>query len=204
MVLNLIALIRTLTLFVMKTKTIKSSRPSPQRKVVTKSSKENLEEIFEDLLKDIYWAEKHLTKALPKMSKASFNEDLKAAFDNHLEVTEHQVKRIEQCFELLDKKASAKKCPAMEGLVKEGEEVIEELSEGHARDAGLIAAAQKIEHYEISAYGTLRTMAKVLGKAQCAELLEETKDEEAEADQQLNDLAERINQMACEVGEEVE
>ena len=171
MVLNLIALIRTLTLFVMKTKTIKSRRPSPQRKVTTKSSKENLEEIFEDLLKDIYWAEKHLTKALPKMSKASFNEDLKAAFDNHLEVTEHQVKRIEQCFELLDKKASAKKCPAMEGLVKEGEEVIEELSEGHARDAGLIAAAQKIEHYEISAYGTLRTMAKVLGKTQCADYL---------------------------------
>lgn len=104
----------------MKTKTIKTRRPSPQRKVTTKSSKENLESIFEDLLKDIYWAEKHLTKALPKMSKASFNEDLKAAFDNHLEVTEHQVKRIEQCFELLDKKALAKKCPAMEGLVKEG------------------------------------------------------------------------------------
>ena len=188
----------------MKTKTIKTRTPSPQRKVTIKSSKENLEGIFEDLLKDIYWAEKHLTKALPKMSKASFNEDLKAVFDNHLEVTEHQVKRIEQCFELLDQKASAKKCPAMEGLVKEGEEVIEELGEGHARDAGLIAAAQKIEHYEISAYGTLRTMAKVLGKAQCADLLEETKDEEAEADQQLGDLADRINQLACEVEEKEE
>jgi ferritin-like metal-binding protein YciE len=188
----------------MKTKTARTGRISPQRKTPLKSSKEHLEDIFEDLLKDIYWAEKHLTKALPKMSRASFNEDLKAAFDHHLEVTEQQVKRIEQCFELIDKKAIAKKCPGMEGLVKEGEEIIEELGDGHARDAGLIAAAQKIEHYEISAYGTLMTMAKVLGKAQCAQLLEETKDEEAEADQQLNDLAERINQMACEVGEEVE
>ena len=186
----------------MKTKTIKTRRLSPQRKVAIKSSKDNLEDIFEDLLKDIFWAEKHLTKALPRMSKASFNEDLKSAFDSHLEVTEHQVKRLEQCFELLDKKAVGKKCVAMEGLVKEGEEVITDLSEGHARDAGLIAAAQKIEHYEISAYGTLRTMAKVLGKAQCAELLEETKDEEAEADQLLNDLSERINKMAIEGQEE--
>lgn len=186
----------------MKTKTIKTRRLSPQRKVAIKSSKDNLEDIFEDLLKDIYWAEKHLTKALPRMSRASFNEDLKSAFDSHLEVTEHQVKRLEQCFELLDKKAVAKKCVAMDGLVKEGEEVIADLSEGHARDAALIAAAQKIEHYEISAYGTLRTMAKVLGKAQCAELLEETKDEEAEADQLLNDLSERINKMAIEGQEE--
>jgi ferritin-like metal-binding protein YciE len=112
------------------------------------------------------------------------------------------VKRLEQCFELLAKKAVGKKCLGMEGLVKEGEEVISELSEGHARDAGLIAAAQKIEHYEISAYGTLRTMAKVLGKAQCSQLLEETKDEEAEADQLLNDLSERINKMASEMQEE--
>lgn len=186
----------------MKTKTSKTRRLSPQRKTTIKSSKDNLEDIFEDLLKDIYWAEKHLTKALPRMSRASFNEDLKAAFDSHLEITEQQVKRLEQCFELIEKKAIAKKCVGMEGLVKEGEEVINELNQGHARDAGLIAAAQKIEHYEISAYGTLRTMAKVLGKAQCAELLEETKDEEAEADQLLNDLAERINKMACEMQEE--
>ena len=173
-------------------------------KVSTKSSKENLEDIFEDLLKDIYWAEKHLTKALPRMSKAAFDEELKAAFESHLEVTEQQVKRVEQCFELLDKKAVAKKCPGMEGLVKEGEELISELDEGLARDAGLIAAAQKIEHYEISAYGTLRTIAKVLGKAQCVELLEHTKDEEAEADERLTDLAERINQMACAAGSEEE
>ena len=186
----------------MKTKTAKTRRLSPQRNVATKSSKESLEDTFEDLLKDIYWAEKHLTKALPRMSKASFNEDLKNAFTSHLEVTEQQVKRLERCFELLDKKAVGKKCVGMEGLVKEGEEVISDISEGHARDAGLIAAAQKIEHYEISAYGTLRTMAKVLGKAQCAELLEDTKDEEAEADQLLNDLSEQINKLACEVQEQ--
>jgi len=185
----------------MKTKTQKTKTPN-HRKASIRSSKETLEDIFEDLLKDIYWAEKHLTKALPKMAKAAFNEDLRSAFDSHLEETEQQVKRIEQCFELLDKKAVAKKCDAMEGLIKEGEGVIEELSEGHARDAGLIAAAQKVEHYEISAYGTLRTMATVLGKAQCAELLAETKDEEAHADKHLTELSEKINQMACEVEEE--
>ena len=186
----------------MKTKTAKTRRLSPQRKVTIKSSKDSLEDTFEDLLKDIYWAEKHLTKALPRMSRASFNEDLKSAFNSHLEITQQQVNRLEKCFELLDKKAVGKKCVGMEGLVKEGEEVIGDMSEGHARDAGLIAAAQKIEHYEISAYGTLRTMAKVLGKAQCAELLEQTKDEEAEADQLLNDLSERINKMAIEGQEE--
>jgi ferritin-like metal-binding protein YciE len=187
----------------MKTKTQKTRIPSSPKKASIRSSKDTLEDIFEDLLKDIYWAEKHLTKALPKMAKASFNEDLKDAFESHLEQTEQQVTRIEQCFELLDKKAVAKKCPAMEGLIQEGEDVIEDLTEGHARDAGLIAAAQKVEHYEISAYGTLRTMATVLGKAQCAELLEETKDEEANADRKLTELSEKINQLACEV-EEVE
>lgn len=186
----------------MKTKTQKTKTTASHGKKSIKSSKETLEDIFEDLLKDIYWAEKHLTKALPKMSKAAFNQELKDAFDSHLEQTELQVKRIEQCFELLEKKAVAKKCEAMDGLVKEGEEVIEDHDEGHARDAGLIAAAQKVEHYEISAYGTLRTMATVLGKSQCAELLEATKDEEAETDVKLTELSEKINQMACELEEE--
>jgi ferritin-like metal-binding protein YciE len=186
----------------MKTKA-QNTKPAPLHvKKSIKSSKETLEDIFEDLLKDIYWAEKHLTKALPKMSKAAFNQELKDAFDSHLEQTQLQVGRIEQCFEILEKKAVAKKCPAMEGLIKEGEQVIEDNDEGHARDAGLIAAAQKVEHYEISAYGTLRTMATVLGKAQCAELLEETKDEEAETDEKLTVLSEKINQMACELEEE--
>lgn len=186
----------------MKTKTPKSNNATSQGKKSIKSSKENLEDIFEDLLKDIYWAEKHLTKALPKLAKAAFNEDLKTAFESHLVQTEQQIGRLEECFKLLEKKAVAKKCDAMEGLVKEGEEVIEDHDEGHARDAALIAAAQKVEHYEISAYGTLRTMATVLGKAQCAQLLEETKDEEAETDVKLTELAVKINQLASELQEE--
>ncbi len=168
----------------------------------TRSSKETLEDIFEDTLKDIYWAEKHLAKALGKLSKAAYNEELKDAFDTHLEETEAQIGKVEKCFELLGKKAVAKKCEAMEGLIKEGEEQIEEHEEGHARDAALIGAAQKVEHYEISAYGTLRTMANVLGMTQCAEILEEIKDEEAETDVKLTELAEKINQLACEVDEE--
>jgi len=175
---------------------------APARKKAIKSSKENLEDIFEDQLRDIYWAEKHLTKALPKMARAAFNDELKDAFNAHLEETRGQVARLEKCFELLEKKAVAKKCEAMEGLVEEGEEAIEEYDEGHARDAALIAAGQKVEHYEISAYGTLRTMATVLGKTQCAQLLEETKDEEAQADAKLTKLAEKINHLAAELQEE--
>lgn len=167
-----------------------------------KSSKESLEDIFQDTLKDIYWAEKHLTKALTKLSKAAYNEELKEAFENHLEETEMQINKLEKCFDLLDLKAVAKKCEAMEGLIKEGEQQIEEHEEGHARDAALIAAAQKVEHYEISAYGTLRTMANVLGMTQCAEIFEEIKDEEAQTDVKLTELAEKINMQACEVDEE--
>lgn len=186
----------------MKTKTQKTATHGSDAKKSIKSSKESLEDIFEELLKDIYWAEKHLLKALPKMAKAAFNEDLGQAFETHYEQTERQVGRVEECFQLMDKKATAKKCEAMEGLIQEGEEAIENHDEGHARDAALIAAAQKIEHYEISAYGTLRTMATVLGKAQCAQLLEETKDEEAETDVLLTELSTRINRMASELQEE--
>lgn len=183
-------------------KTTSQNSKATSKKKAIKSSKETLEDIFEDMLKDIYWAEKHLIKAIPKMAKAAYNDELKEAFQLHLEETENQVGRLEKCFELIDKKASAKKCEAMEGLIAEGEETIEDHDSGHARDAALIAAAQKIEHYEISAYGTLRTMATVLGKAQCAELLEETKDEEAETDVKLTELAEKINQLAAELQEE--
>lgn len=186
----------------MKTKTQRTKAGASHSSKVSKSSKETLEDIFEDLLKDIYWAEKHLTKALPKMSKAAYNQDLKMAIDSHLDQTQLQVTRIEQCFELLDLKPLAKKCEAMEGLIKEGESAIEDYDGGNARDAAIIAAAQKVEHYEISAYGTLRTMAKVLGKTQCAQLLEETKDEEAETDAKLTELSTKINQMACELEEE--
>lgn len=191
-------LMRTTT----KSKAAVSLKRAPARKKEIKSSKENLEDIFEDQLRDIYWAEKHLIKALPKMARAAFNDELRDAFNTHLDETRMQVTRLEKCFELLEKKAIAKKCEAMEGLVEEGEEAIEEYDDGHARDAALIAAAQKVEHYEISAYGTLRTMANVLGKIQCAQLLEETKDEEAQTDLKLTKLAGKINQLAAELEEE--
>lgn len=190
----------------MKTKTqsarTNSSHAKSTARKSTRTSKESLEKVFEDTLKDIYWAEKHLTKALAKLSKAAYNEELKDAFDTHLEETERQITKLEKCFELLGQKAVGKKCEAMEGLIKEGEEQIEEYEEGHARDAALIGAAQKVEHYEISAYGTLRTMANVLGMSQCSEILEEIKDEEAETDVKLTELAEKINHLACEIDEE--
>jgi ferritin-like metal-binding protein YciE len=169
-----------------------SSKPS-------KSSKETLEDILEAMLKDTYWAEKHLAKALPKLAKAAHSEELREAIENHLEETKLQIDRLEKCFEILELKPVGKKCEAMAGLVDEGSEAIEEHEKGHARDAAIIAAAQKVEHYEISAYGTMRTMANVLGKIQCAELFEESKDEEAQTDIKLTELAERINQLAAEI-----
>lgn len=183
----------------METKTRKKTAP---RKTSMKSSKDTLTDIFEDLLKDIYWAEKHLVKALPKMAKAAHNDELKQAFENHLEETKSQVTKVERCFSNIDKKATAKKCEAMEGLVKEGAEAIEEYSKGHARDAALIAAAQKVEHYEISSYGTLRTMANVLGMDECVEILSEIEQEESETDDKLTELSENINQLAADFDEE--
>ncbi len=157
---------------------------------------EDLGVIFEDLLKDIYWAEKHLTKALPKLAKAALGENLKAGFEKHLEETKIQVTRLEQVFEMLGKKAQAKKCEAMEGLVKEGEEAIEEYEEGFARDAALIVAAQKVEHYEIATYGSLRTHASLLGFDEAAAIFEETLNEEKNTDVTLTQLAETINEWA--------
>jgi ferritin-like metal-binding protein YciE len=180
-----------------KKTTAKAARPASRiTKSTSKSSKESLEDIFEDMLKDIYWAENHLSKALPKMAKAAYNEDLKEAFEGHLKETKNQISRLEQCFSLLGMKAQGKKCAAMQGLVEEGQEAIDDHEASHARDAALIGAAQKVEHYEISSYGTLRTMATVLGKVQCAELLEATKDEEAATDEKLTRLSEKINKLA--------
>jgi ferritin-like metal-binding protein YciE len=155
-----------------------------------KSEETMLKELFVEELKDIYWAEKHLTKALPKMKKAATSEELANAFDEHLAVTQEQVGRVEQVFELLDMTPRAKKCEAMDGLVKEAQEVIEELPKGSAViDAGLIIAAQKVEHYEIAAYGSLVQLAKTMGENEIADLLQQTLDEEKEADQLLTELA---------------
>lgn len=146
--------------------------------------------LFVDELKDIYWAEKHLVKALPKMQKAATTEELKNAFADHLEVTKGQVGRLEQVFELLEMKAQAKKCEAMEGLVQEAQELIEEEEKSVVLDAGLIIAAQKVEHYEIAAYGSLRTLANHMGHTDVAELLEQTLAEEKETDELLTQIAE--------------
>lgn len=165
---------------------------------------EGLKKIFEEELKDIYWAEKHLTKALPKMVKAAESEELIAAFEDHLEVTQEQVVRLEQVFEICNIKAQAKKCDAMEGLVEEAQSLIQEMDAGVVRDSGLIIAAQKVEHYEIASYGSLRTLAQVLGYDEAAELLQETLDEEGETDKLLTTISETVNQLAMEEGEGVE
>ena len=165
-----------------------------------------LQKLFEDALKDIYWAEKHLTKALPKMQKAATTEELKNAIEEHTTQTEEHVARLEQVFELLGKKAQAKKCDGMEGLVKEGESVVEETEEGSmARDAGIIMAAQKVEHYEISTYGTLVQMATTMGFDKGAEILNQTLEEEKETDELLTEIAENnINWEAQLEGENSE
>ena len=155
-----------------------------------KSEETMLRELFVDELKDIYWAEKHLTKALPKMQKAATSPDLATSFAEHLQVTQNQIERVEQVFELLDMPARAKKCEAMSGLVKEAQELMEELPKGTAvRDAGLIIAGQKVEHYEIAAYGSLVQLAKTMGENDIADILQQTLDEEKEADQMLTELA---------------
>ena len=164
-----------------------------------KSSKETLDDIFDDLLKDIYWAEKHLAmKVLPKLAKASFSEDLRHTFERHLKETKVQINRIEECFDFVDGKAVSRKCEVMKGLAKCCFEVLEKHGVGPVRDTLLIATAQKIEHYEISAYGTLQTMATVLRKTECARLLEGTKNEEEATNTRLTELSIRINQLATE------
>lgn len=168
------------------------------------SSKGNmLEEFFIDQLKDIYWAEKHLLKALPKMQKASTTSELQAAFEDHKKVTEEQVTRLEEAFQMMGKKAQGKKCDAMEGLIKESESIIEETEKGSmTRDVALIVAAQKVEHYEIASYGGLVQLAKTMGKDDVAELLQMTLDEEKETDLLLTEIAE--NNINWEAEQEAE
>ena len=166
------------------------------------SIKENdsrLEKFFYDELKDIYWAEKHLVKTLPKMQKAASSVVLKNAFTDHLVMTKEQVTRLEQVFEKLGKKPQAKKCDAMEGITKEGESIIEDTDAGTStRDVGLILAGQKVEHYEIATYGGLAQLAKTLGYKEIVGLLETTLAEEKATDQNLSKLAENtINQSAA-------
>lgn len=159
----------------------------------------NLEDLFIDVLKDTYDAEHQITKALPKMAKAAQNPELKAAFEEHLAQTENHIKRLEQAFEAAGKKATRKSCVGMKGLIEEGAEMMKEDAEPEVMDAGLIAAAQKVEHYEMAAYGTARTYADMLGNKKAAQLLEQTLDEEKMTDKKLTQLAERkVNLQAAE------
>lgn len=171
------------------TKTTASATSAKGKVKAKPSAADGLRELFEDSLKDIYWAEKALTKALPKMAKNATSQNLITAIEDHLTVTKEQVSRLEQVFEIIGKKAQAKKCDAMEGLIKEGESIIEETEAGPVRDAGIIAASQKIEHYEIATYGTLCAFAKTLGENEAMELLASTLAEEKEADVTLTEAA---------------
>lgn len=148
-----------------------------------------LEELFHDTLKDIYFAEKKILAALPKMAKAAESEELVAAFEKHEDETEGQVQRLEQIFALLDKKPQGKTCDAILGILAEGQEIMKEYKGSPALDAGLLAAAQAVEHYEISRYGTLKTWAKELGLDEAADLLGETLDQEKKADAMLSKIA---------------
>ena len=158
---------------------------------MAKASKK-LDNLFHDTLKDIYFAEKKILTALPKMAKAAQNDNLRAAFEKHHAQTEQQVKRLEEVFALIDAKPQGKTCPAIIGMIEEGQEVIEGYKGFPALDAGLLAAAQSVEHYEISRYGTLRTWAEELGLDKAVQLLETTLKEEKETDEALTQLAENV------------
>ena len=156
-----------------------------------------LDELFHDTLKDIYFAEKKILSTLPKMVKAAQNEELKAAFEKHRGETEGQVERLEQVFAIIEKKPQGKTCAAIVGITDEGAEIMEEYKGSPALDAGLLAAAQAVEHYEISRYGTLKAWAEELGLDDAAELLQETLDEEEATDEALTEIAKSaINQQA--------
>lgn len=161
--------------------------------------KSQLMKLFEDELKDIYWAEKALTKAIPKMIKNASSADLKKGLEGHLKETHSQVTRVEKIFEIIGKKAVAKKCEAMNGLIKEAEEIMKDCESGAMCDAGIISAGQKVEHYEIASYGTLRQFADTLGLSKAAGLLEQTLNEEKAADEKLTKVAVSVvNMQAAE------
>jgi ferritin-like metal-binding protein YciE len=166
---------------------------------------DTLKKLYVEELRDLYSAENQLLKALPKMAKGASSAELKQAFEDHLEVTKEHVERLDEIFNRLDEKPSGKTCKAMKGLIEEGSEMLEEDGDESVIDAGLIGAAQRVEHYEIAAYGTVRTFANLLGEEEAAELLQQTLDEEGDTDKHLSELAEEIvNQEALSGDEEEE
>ena len=170
-------------------KTKAEVKSSTSRIKAKKDAAKDLKDLFEDGLKDIYWAEKALVKALPKMIENATNSKLKKSLTDHLDQTENQVIRLENCFKSMDQKPVAQKCDAMKGLLDEGKSIMEETEIGSVRDAGIIAACQKVEHYEIATYGTLAAFAKVLKEEKALDLLLETLDEEKKCDELLTEIA---------------
>jgi ferritin-like metal-binding protein YciE len=161
------------------------------------AKEKTLEDLFHDTLKDIYYAERKILKALPKMARAASSDKLKAAFEKHREETEGHVERLQQVFEALGKRAQGKTCEAIEGIISEGEEIIDNFKGTRAIDAGLISSAQAVEHYEITRYGTLKRWAEVLGMTDAAKLLDQTLSEESKTDEALTGLADAsANEMA--------
>lgn len=165
---------------------------------------ESVRQLYIDELRDLYNAETQLVKALPKMAKAASNDELRQAFEEHLRQTSEHVSRLEEIFEMLDEKPAGKKCLGMEGLVKEAAETMKEDYEEDVMDTGIIGAAQRVEHYEIAGYGTVRTLAELLGENEHVTLLEQTLEEEKQTDQKLSELADSINSEAMESEEEIE
>jgi len=166
------------------------------------ATEKTLDDLFEETLKDIYFAEKQIVRALPKMAKAAQSPDLKAGFEKHLRETEGHVERLEQIFEQLGMPVRGKRCEGMKHLIDEGNEMIADAEEDATRDAIMIAAVQKTEHYEIASYGTLRTWANVLGKTEVASICEETLEEEKAADEKLTAIAESfVNQQSANEGQ---
>jgi len=166
---------------------------SKNKEKSTSEKAQGLRDLFENELKDIYWAEKELTNAIPKMIKNATSEELIEALTSHLKETKNQVDRLQQVFESVNVKAQEKKCEAMAGLVKEAIEIMESTAKGAVRDAGIISAGQKVEHYEIATYGTLASFARILGEDEAASLLEETLNEEKAADEKLSEISDAIN-----------
>ncbi len=178
-------------------------RAATKKTVSSEEDSSMLEEFMLDSIKDIYWAEKHLTKTLPKLIKAATTEEIKTVFQDHLAATQEHAVRLEQVFSILGKKAQAKKCDAMDGITKEAESIIEETEKGtKTRDVALIMAAQKVEHYEIATYGGLVQISKTLGKNDIADILAQTLQEEKDTDHLLSEIAENnINMEASQESE---
>jgi ferritin-like metal-binding protein YciE len=161
------------------------------------SSVDSIEKLFVQELKDLYSAENQITKVLPKMAKAAASNELKTAFEHHLKETEGQIQRLDKVFEILGASPKGKTCQGMKGVLEEGNEMLTETEEGDVRDAALISAGQRVEHYEMAGYGTVRSYAERLGKSQIVQLLEQTLEEEKAADKKLTEISKKVNPSAA-------